>query len=415
MNPSYTTVSRAALIALLFAAGSLAARGETSPQSQADMPAQAVEPTHTLFMGVDLAVQRGDRLLPVRDVQGAHLISKVKGKEIRIPTTGKSLNMKVARTLKVSQRAATLEKVKVDRAYTPGNDPFKKFVAAASMSAGADAVASLAQGHMTTAILNQDYAKVAEAKGYAWGGDSDAVRANASITDFANAAAMADSQSLSTGVHANRLAGDIAEEAFDALEVSFDVASSTPLTQPYVVVLAQLRAGEAKKATQYNWVYAKAIDGVGEKPSRVYIKQGGFPAGFVIEQCTIHLFNLGEEVPTNHALMRVEMSKDEAYEFATIDYVTKNKEATLPAGLATGQNTEALRRHLADNYKGGPVFVEVTTGGRVSRAFGDKKASEELQDESLMAILRELHFHPALSKGKPVESVVPVKASTEQA
>lgn len=419
MNRPIPPTRRAALAVVLTLLAAASSARADSPESTAAAPSPAPSGpeqthSHTLFMGVELAVQRDERLLPVRDVQGAYLIAKHKGKEIRIPTTGRSLNMKVTRALKVSQRSAMLEKVKVDRAYTPARDPFKKFVAASGAAGGADAVASLAQGQMTTAILNQDFASVAASRGYG-SSDGDAQIVQASTTAFANAVGMAESYNLSMGDQANRMSGELAEEGFDALEISFRIASPTPLAQPFVVILAQLRAGEAKKATQYNWVYAKALDPIEEKPSSVYIKQGGFPAGFVIEQCTIHLFNHGEEVPTNHALMRVAMSKDEAFEFATIDYVTKNKDATLPAGLALGQNTDALRRHLADHYQGGPVFVQVGADGRPSRAFADKGASEEVRDEVLLTILRELRFQPALSKGKPVESVVPVKASAERA
>lgn len=372
------------------------------------------KPTHTLFMGVDLSVQRDGQLLPVRDVQGAYLVAKRKGKEIRVPTTGKSLQMKVNRSLKVSSRSAVLGKLSVDRGYTPANDPFKKFAASAGMAAGAEAATSLEQGEMFAALQNQDYTSIADARGAMFADVAGATQAaNNATVEYSRAVGAADSQIVSTGSQASTLAGDEAKMAFDALVVEFDISSPEPLSQPYVVVLAQLRAGEASQAMRYNWVYAKAVGDLGEKPTHVYIKQGGFPAGFVIEQCSVHLFASGEEIPTDSSPMRAELTQEEAYQYAAIDYITQHKGATLPAGLASGQNTEALRAHLDRNYRGGPVFVEVSKLGLTGRIFRDKDAKQPLDDDNLAAIIRDLRFNPALSVGKAVDSVVGVKASPD--
>lgn len=419
MTPRARVLQSLACVALLFPCA-VGARAPDSKQAQNVPPIPGPAATHTMFMGVDISVQRDDQLLPVRDVQGDFLVVKQKGKEIHVPTRGKPLAMKVSHALKVASQTALLDKVNVGRGYTPGNDPIRKFRNAAGASAGADAVASLEQVELAQAVQNLDRGLVILNTG--GNGDMASAQANvdretakvaAQTSALSGSLANADSQTISTGVQANIMEGELADGAYDALDISFRLSSPKPLEQAYVVVTAVLTAGEGSAAKQLNWVYAKSVGRVDENPVRIYIKQGGFPPGFVIADSQIHVYNLGEEVATNVAPMRVELSRDEAFQYAAIDYVSKHKNETLPAGLAIGQNTGALNTRLAESHKGGPVYVEVAATGLAGRVFRDRDCVEPLNDEVLVSILHDLRFNPALSRGKAVKSVAAVKASPE--
>ena len=393
------------------------------PCLQAEQPASADSPVvsgdasspHTLFMGVELAVERDAILLPVRDVQGSSIIAKRKGKEVRIPTTGKSLNLKVTRSLKVAAQSATIEKLTVERAYTEARDPLKKFAAQAGAQAGADAVASLALGNYVAALVSQDFGAIAASRDQPVDTQAINTRVDNALTNYSQSLYTAGSQTLTAGEAASELAGDLAEEAYDALYIAFKVSSPKPLLGAYVVVLAQLRAGEETKATQYNWVYAKALGLVDANPQPVYIKQGGFPPGYVIERCEVHLFDQGEEIATNESPMQVQLSRDEAFQYAAIEYISHHKDATLPADLAGGQNTEPLRAHLATHYHGGPIYVSVSRDGLARGLFRDKAGESPLADDTLLEIVRAFRFNPALVSGKAVDSLVKVKATPEDA
>ena len=107
----------------------------------ADQPAPK---SVTLFLGMDLAVQREARFHRVVDVNGSELKIKIGKKEFFVPTRRQLTGLKVDYGLKLTQTKVQLDGLQSGPSYTPLNDPVRKFNAASGAAGGAAAVRDLA-------------------------------------------------------------------------------------------------------------------------------------------------------------------------------------------------------------------------------------------------------------------------------
>jgi len=115
-----------------------------SSHSTAAPDTTATEPkTHTLFMGVDLDLKVNNDFCRVRDVSGDSFVVSASGSEQLVPMNKGLINLKVQQSLKLTEASATITNLKGERAYTPANDPTKKFMRQAA--SGQD-LADLADG-----------------------------------------------------------------------------------------------------------------------------------------------------------------------------------------------------------------------------------------------------------------------------
>ena len=147
------------------------------------------------------------------------------------------------------------------------------------------------------------------------------------------------------------------------MEVTFEVSAEQPLASPYVVILAQYHELNAPPGTSRNWIYAKALEPIDSKPRKVRILQGGFPRGFELEKFQVHLYNRGQELATNVADKRVPLTRDEAFQYMLIDYVSSHKGASLPATPAMVKLPADFRTRLAGGQLAQIFFVKVSKDG----------------------------------------------------
>ena len=110
-----------------------------SSPSTAAPDATAAEPkTHTLFMGADLDLKVATDLCRVRDVDGDAFVVSGNGAEHLVPMKKGLIDLKVQQSLKLTDVSATIADLKGERAYTPANDPTKKFMRQQSGTSGQD-------------------------------------------------------------------------------------------------------------------------------------------------------------------------------------------------------------------------------------------------------------------------------------
>jgi len=197
---------------------------------------------------------------------------------------------------------------------------------------------------------------------------------------------------------------DMQQELFDAVEVRFEVASSSFLEKPYVVVITRFHAREDKPGVARNAVYAKALESIGTKPTKVELLHGGFPLGFEIEELQVHLYNDGREIPTDVSQKRVPLSRDEAFEYLKIDYFRGHKADTVPATPAVGRPDRQELARLGPKLADAVYYVKVDREGRPGGVFADEECSQPA-DTAAAALAGAVRYYPALENGKTVDGV----------
>ena len=197
---------------------------------------------------------------------------------------------------------------------------------------------------------------------------------------------------------------DLAKKLFDAVAVEFEISSATPLKQPFVVLIVRYREKEDDTGTARNMVYARALNEIGAKPQKIRILKGGLPPGYTLEKYQVHLYNAGREIASDVAPQRVPLTRDDAFAYMKIEYLSTHKGATLTTVPALGKLDKTVRSTLTEPQLNAAYFVKVTKDGLPVAAFTDEACSQPVET-MLGTVVNGVRFYPALEKGKPVEGV----------
>ena len=379
--------------------------------SAAPAPAVSAPKTHTLFMGADILLEQDRSAYRVKDVEGGAFVIERKGRLESVPMNRGVVNMRVDLALKLTELSADITGLKAERAYTPDNDPNRKFLRQTPGGAGDDQ-AALAFGSVNNAYINQAGQGIAMSAG-AYDGAKNYQKARdvmATATDRYGRAQLAASSDLNSPAYfAGRLQQELAKEEFDAIDLSFEVSAPRPIANPYIVVTAGYRGKDDHPGVQRNWVYAQALPPIGLAPQKVRVRQGGFPPGYELQGFQVHLYDHGTEIATTVAPKRVTLTRDEALQYVVMEYVSAHKNSTVPAKPVMGRVPADLPGRLAQGRFAAPVFVKVSKDGLPLGAFADENCARQLEDPYLDGVIKDLRFTPALAGGKPVEGVARVE------
>jgi len=386
----------------------------SSTSAFAVQDASAVEPkTHTLFMGADIDLKIANDFYRVRDVDGDAFIVSANGSEQTVPMKKGLLDMKVQQSLKLTEVFATIADLKGERVYTDANDPRKRFGREQPGLAGADTFASAAGAAGTAQIMNGSALNFPNSADPVHAAE---IRAAAQATiarvgEGANSAANLDSfsEANNIGNYVGKMQQELDKELFDAMEVTFSVSSQKPLARPYVVIVARYHEKDTNPPKYHNWIFAKGLPAIQGKTEKVHVKQGGFPLGFVMDDFKVHLFDRGQEVATNVADKRVELTYSDAFKYVIIDYLTAHKGASLPAAPVMGRLPADWHSHLTPEELRQPYFVKVSKDGIPLGAYADEACSQSVSDPYLQSIVSEIRFTPTLDKGKAVEGTTKLR------
>lgn len=375
------------------------ALGFAAPAAPAAPPPQAKP--YTLFLGVNVDVQQGNELCRVQGVEGSRLIARVNGKLASIPTDAGPIRMRVRQAFKLApaSSAATLAGLTVDRAYTPGSDPVRKFFRQQPGSAGVQQY-DMAQGQaleaatLASAIPADALASIREAAQHA----AQAAQQNANqVLAQTSGDGMYD-----FGSYVAMMNEEAARKLYDAVEINFKVSSPVPLNSPYLVIVIQFHEPDAPPHTVRNWIFAQSMDSIGPKPHRVSILRGGFPKGYELKKYEIHLFNRGKEVLTSASTSRLALTSDEAFEYGLADYVSSHKGMNVPATPAITNLPADLRAHIAGAAYRQTYYVKVSKDGMPEGVYVDPYCRKRSDNSYLENVVRNMRFNPELDKGRPV-------------
>jgi len=390
-----------------------------SPLYGAAAPAPVATPpkTHTLFMGANLSIVSKDTALPVSDVRSNSFVVDGPHGRIIVPAQSDQFRIKIDDTLKLTTNYVRIDKLTFDRSYTPGRDPMTKFADAARTSAYLDDGRDEADRALRYAGAGAGFASANAAALAGTLGEADAAaelagsqaQLGGAQASAERAEAMTHMDVFSTVSNSSRLTSDLAAEQYDALTVSFDIASPRPLESPYIVVFLRFLAEKGRPDTASVWVYAEKLPDLDEHPRHIRFVRGGFPPGYHIDSYHVHLYNGTTEIATSASRKQVALTTDEAFQYHVVEYVVQNRGQTKAPAKASGFWPTDLRTRVAPDKLTRALFLKVGKDGRVLGIFVDQACAQPNADAELAALKPELHFLPALAKGKPVESVVAVK------
>jgi len=351
--------------------------------------------THTLYMGADFRIAYGQELYRVCNVAGDSFVILVNGKEVLVPMKAGALKLKIDQSLKLTEASAAIEKLQNERSYTIDNTPRHRWLANRAVAPGQISVGDTIDKAQDP-FLTKSPTKMSPA---------GATVENLDYYSALSAQDAAIAHSLSgidaPGRNLNSLDEEIARGLFDAVEVKFDVSAEKPLMAPYVVLVAQYHAKDKPQSSQ-NWIYAQALKPIQSQPAHVHILQGGFPLGFELEKCSVHLYDGGTEIATNVADNRVQLTREEAFLYIVMDYLGRHKGATLPASPAMTKIPEDWPTRTETNKT---CYVKVAKTGHPQGAYEDKACSKKLSDRYIASVVMDARFLPAMAEGKAVDSV----------
>lgn len=172
-----------------------------------------------------------------------------------------------------------------------------------------------------------------------------------------------------------------------------------------MVVLFRFQPPGGKPGEEGLLIHAKALDPIGNKPKYIRVREGGLPRGFKYLDCTVHIYNRGQEVATNVSPKRVELSRDEASQYMIVEHLGANKGATVPAVPVPGTLPLSRRQGLSLDQLNRTLFARIGPDGSVLGVFLDPGCDHRLEDAAPLAAIGDVLFKPALEQGKPREGM----------
>jgi hypothetical protein len=371
--------------------------------------------THTLFMGMDFDVQQGKELHRVTDVVGGSFILRIDGKIVRVPVFG-NVALRITQELKLAAISADVKDLKVERAYTPENDPHRKWMEAQSMMV--DATSNNVQNSIraqATTLAGLGMAMSLADKRSPKSSDAAVIQAQADVAratrNLDNSSAMGHAMS-NPAFYTQKMEEELRQELFDAVDVHFQVSSARPLANPYVVVVVQFHAPNAPNEMAQNWIYAEAIERLDAQPQTFHIKRGGFPPGYELQRFQVHVYDKGREVASNVAPKRVALTSSEAYEYLLIEHLAAHKGKDASAAVALGNLPADLRQKLPVGELGRTFYAKVNKEGVATAVFTDEACENVVENADTASVIKGIRFLPALAKGVPVDGVAKVKLTS---
>ena len=433
--------------------GASALTSEVSRKAVTTMPAYTVEEsksekTHTLFMGADISINLDKDLYGVKDVFGSNWVVEINGRQKEISARRAPLDLKITPNLKLTESSVTIQGFKRVQAYSFANDPSVRLTRGLTqagsinsdllaMSGNAQHMADTMASHnsgpfagaddqfsanamMTTAEFSRGHPTATE-------GSTEVLPDSPGLGLLAPAAAVSRAQYINpTAMMNNALsaqsaasvrlqsangdepAGKIASSGLDAMDVEFDVRSSKLLQNPYVVTMTRFRPPGARPGMVQNMVYALSLHPIDEHLSHVHFVEEGFPFGYELLDFQLHIYDRGVEIASNIAADRVELTREEAFEYVKMEYVGSHPRDTLPAVPVMGKLPSDLPSMLEAGRYAGSFYVRVSRDGLADKAFSDAACTREIGDPDLDSVVGRIRFKPALDHGKPVDGVAPL-------
>ncbi|HEX2855517.1 MAG TPA: hypothetical protein VHO24_19940 [Opitutaceae bacterium] len=352
-----------------------------------------------MFVGADLFVVKDLQPYPVVYAEGQILDVKI-GQELKHLNIRDVKSLRATPNLKLTRSYATISTYKQEQGFSAANDPLLKWAHDMNVSAELSFAATNAAAPKFNPF-NDLQAGVAA--NLAARGLPGAPVAAPSSTPVPNA------PSIPSGLTESST-GNLASENYDVLRVNFQLSSPRRIPDPYLAIIADI-TDPAKPGETFRWFYIDTLKDIDEKPQKIRVSAAGFPPGFKVLDTSVHIYSRGQEVATNQAKSRHEMSLDEAHEYLTIQHLASHKGATLPPSLSLAELPADFHMRATPNQLKQTLEIKVDASGRATAVTSQADAAEIPFDAYLAGAVKNFRFNPALDQGRPIEGKLTAKLS----
>ncbi len=365
-----------------------------TPLARADTPASAPK-DHILFVGLNLAVKDNGKYVPVVGATNRALefVANHQLKQVALRDAG---DIRISRGVKLSALTATIGNMRTDS------------VNRAAARAQLDAMHG-AMAMMDEAAMSRDRAVAEMTNADLQGGSNQPdPRDAANRTEPAATSAMRDIANMLPGADANIanassfMIDDMAPNpALGEVELSFEVSAPRPLEQAYLVVIADYASTTDPKDIARQ-VTARALGQIDTKPRKVWMLHPAVIAGREFKKFYLGVYAEGQEVATNLSEKRLELTRDQAYQFFLIDYLAAHRSDTRPPSAMLMVSRAEFRHQVGGARLDQPVYARVDKTGALVALSADEAGTEKIP-ASIDTALQQVRFVPALDKGQPVD------------
>jgi len=355
---------------------------------------------YVVFVGLNVGVERGGAFLPVVGADRGTVEVLRNG----VPETVAMRDLRDFTTRtepKISTTSLEVTDLNGVRAYTTANDP--TVMGMQQQSVLMDMQAS--QENQAEIALRNSLGTLQALQRAAQSGlpvsPDEIARAETAANSAASNLSAAAADSTSGAFSGANPAGAADKGLFDAYEVSFRVSAPRRIERAYALLRLILRDPN-QPGTPASTLRFFPLPVIDTKARKVTLTLRGLPPGFSADAHELHVFVGNEEIATSVSSHRYEVTAPEAHQFLLLQYLDKNKRATIPVGIVTELLPSGLAALIPDPQRSLTVNFSVDADGRVTDVTwpaGSSAPSPELD-----AALRALPFYPALLEGKPTAS-----------
>lgn len=342
-----------------------------------------------LFIGLDVEVLHEQQLYPVLGARKNSAEIVVDG-ERQVLRTSELQHMRLLPAPKVSDTKVTVERLKSEPTYSAARDPGREWASRQSALVGEqqDRVTRAEAAVMTGAPV----------QGSSLLANRRAEMQSEAIRQLSNELVTAQGGVYSSDYYSHGVQGDLSKELYDALRVSFRVSAPEPITDAYAVMLFDVRV-PADPTTPVRFSRLQELPEIGPAPRTVNVYQAGFPVGYALEACRVHLFRKGQELATTLSTNTAAVSRRDAFQFLLSQYLLNHQLDDQPASLVR----ELLPPDFGDQVPASTlqqiVHLTIDKDGALEKFSSD---SPQPINEYVASVLRDARYYPALAQGEPV-------------
>jgi hypothetical protein len=191
------------------------------------------------------------------------------------------------------------------------------------------------------------------------------------------------------------------------VELRFEVSSPTPLEKPYIVVVANY--GSLSKPNEVaRQISAREFPHIDSRPVKVKMSHAASLNGLPFRKFDIALFANDQEVATNLSEKRMALTREQAFQFFLIDYLSAHKGATLPPTAVLMTPRAEFRRQVDKTDTDYTLHAKVDKMGNVLEMSADPEKNQNLP-ASVESALKHVRFMPALEKGTPIDGQLKIR------
>lgn len=189
-----------------------------------------------------------------------------------------------------------------------------------------------------------------------------------------------------------------------AMLITAEISSPNRIDDAYIVGTVSISTNDSPEEQV---IFFDRVGRIDHKPRRVRIIKQGMPGEFKVRDVKMHVYRNGQELVTDKSDKQFALTREQAYEYLTLERVSRNRGKTIDPEPAWSLAPPELFASSQKNEFDYPLTVHVDAQGKVTGIDPNKFVPEKV-----VKIVMELPFFPGLIDGEAVNSTALVNLAT---